>query len=123
MLLTRIDTYALLRYVHATKLVPPHVRRLPLGQRVRWARRTAGLSHDKLVERIGRSNRGHIIKIERGAHVPRQDLRDAIADACSVSRDLFSDEDDEDSSMALSADEFRMLGDLMSRLGHSLERT
>lgn len=63
---------------------------------MRWARVTAGLSHDKLVGVIGRSNRGHLIKIERGDHTPRPDLRNAIADATNVPRDLFENEDDED---------------------------
>lgn len=78
-------------------MIPPHVRRLRVGERIRWARKTAGLSHDRLVERIGRSNRGHLIKIEKGIHTPGPELRDAIADATGVPRELFSDEDDEES--------------------------
>src|SRR4051812_3550316 len=85
------------RYVSAaTRQIPPHVRQFRLGERVRWARRTAGLSHDRLVEQIGRSNRGHLIKIEKGTHVPGVALRDLIADACDVPRDLFSDGDDDE---------------------------
>lgn len=45
---------------------------------------------------MGRSNRGHLIKIEQGVHRPGPDLRDAIADATNVPRDLFADEDEED---------------------------
>lgn len=101
--------------------VPKQVRELPLGQRFRWARRAAGLSHDKAVEKIGRSNRGHLIKIEKGEHMPRTDLRNALADAYSVPRDLFADDDDEESrSMPLSRDEYQMLGALMARLGGTL---
>lgn len=77
--------------------VPLSVKKLPLGDRVRWARKRAGLSHDRLIERLGRSNRSHLIKIEQGKHLPGRELRDAIADACGVSRDLFADEDDEES--------------------------
>jgi transcriptional regulator with XRE-family HTH domain len=84
--------------------IPRHVRQLPLGQRIRWARQTAGLSHDRLVEKLGRSNRGHLIKIERGQHAPRADLRDAIADACGVPRELFQSDDEED-GRAVSLDE------------------
>ena len=77
--------------------VPRKIYALPLKLRFKWARETAGLSHDRLVEKLGRSNRGHLIKIEKGDHVPRQDLRDSIADATNVPRELFSDEDDEES--------------------------
>jgi transcriptional regulator with XRE-family HTH domain len=69
-----------------------------LGERIRWARQTARLSHDRLVERLGRSNRGHLIKVEKGEHVPRADLRNAIADATGVPRELFEDDDSEEDS-------------------------
>lgn len=91
------------------RTVPSRVRQLPLGERIRWARRSAGLSHDRLVEKLGRSNRGHLIKIERGDHTPRGDLRDALADACGVPRDLFSDEDDEEGDLRLNLDELLRL--------------
>lgn len=88
-----------------TTRIPKHVREMPLGLRMRWARRRAGLSHDRLVEKLGRSNRSHLIKIERGDHVPRRDLRDAWADATSVPRELFdTEEDDEVSSLATGRD-------------------
>lgn len=76
--------------------IPTHVREMKLGDRMRWARKRAGLSHDRLVEKIGRSNRSYLIKIERGDHIPRRDLRDAIADATGVPRDLFATEEDEE---------------------------
>jgi transcriptional regulator with XRE-family HTH domain len=77
--------------------VPPQVLQLRLADRIKWARKSAGLSHDRLVERLGRSNRGHLIKIEKGVHVPGHDLRDAIADECGVPRELFDDDGDEES--------------------------
>lgn len=77
--------------------ITTQIRKLSLGERIRWARKSAGLSHDRLIERIGRSNRSHLIKIERGLHVPRADLRDAIADATGVPRDLLADDEDEES--------------------------
>lgn len=82
----------------APRAVPAKIYALPLNERIRWARRTAGLSHDRLAERLQRSNRGHLIKIEKGEHVPRPDLRDAIADATGVPRALFAKngEDDEE---------------------------
>lgn len=79
------------------------------------------MSHDWIVREIGRSNRGHLIKIEQGVHTPGEDLRDAIADALNVPRDLFATDDDPESrAMPLSRDEFAMLGALMARLGPSL---
>jgi len=69
---------------------------------MRWARKSAGLSHDRLVREMGRSNRGHVIKIEQGLHTPRQALRDDWADATNVPRDLFDDEE-----AALSGETFR----------------
>lgn len=81
--------------------IPKHVRKLKLGQRIKWARQSAHLSHDELVARIGRSNRSHLIKIEKGVHTPGGELRDAIADATNVPRGLFSDDDDEESERDL----------------------
>lgn len=78
------------------------------------------MSHDRLVDALGRSNRGHLIKIEQGEHTPRADLRDAIADATNVPRELFADEDGETRAMPLTPDEFAMLGTLMARLGPTL---
>lgn len=78
------------------KVIPPHVRRMTFGERWRWARKQSGKSHDRIVAEMGRSNRGHLIKIEKGAHVPRQELREAYADATGVSHDLFAEEDDEE---------------------------
>jgi len=94
-----------MRYVNeprtASRRIPQYVRQLPVGQRIKWARQEARLSHDRLVERLGRSNRGHLIKIEGGLHTPKRDLRDAIADATGVPRDLFvEDDEDESESMA-----------------------
>lgn len=94
--------------------VPKQIAEASLGKRIRWARQTAGLSHDKLVEAIGRSNRGHLIKIERGDHVPRADLRNAIADATNVARDLFADSDDDEESDPVAA--------LMTAINHVVRR-
>ncbi|HEX5370033.1 MAG TPA: helix-turn-helix transcriptional regulator [Dehalococcoidia bacterium] len=95
--------------------VPSHVRLLRLGDRIRWARKSAGLSHDRLVDRIGRSNRGHLIKVEQGVHTPGPELRNAIADATGVPRELFEDEDDEESDPAM-VEAFEMFVALMDRV-------
>jgi transcriptional regulator with XRE-family HTH domain len=78
---------------------------MPLGQRIRWARKRAGLSHDRLVERVG-SNRSHLIKIEKGLHMPRLMLRRRIADACGVPHELFEDDDEEEADAVKTLDEF-----------------
>ena len=70
--------------------VPASIYKLPFGERVRWARMQAGLSHDQLALKMGRSNRGHLIAIEKGRHLPLQSLRDAIAEATGAPRDLFA---------------------------------
>lgn len=94
-------------------------RRLPLHERIVWARKRKGISQERLAERIGTSRR-HMIRIEKGLHRPGPEFRARIADATEQTPDFFSDDEDEESSMALSADEFRMLGDLMRRLGRNL---
>lgn len=81
----------------AVRKVPASVRQMRLGERMRWARKSFPLSHDRLVERMGRSNRGHLIKIEQGTHIPGIEFRNAWADATNVPRELFADEDDEES--------------------------
>lgn len=98
--MTRIDTCCITRYVttsaEARRSVPKPVWQLPIGQRIKWARETARLSHDRLVALIGRSNRGHLIKIEKGKHLPGPELRRLIADATNVPRELLEDEDDDE---------------------------
>lgn len=83
------------------QVIPASVTKLTLGQRIRWARKRAGLSHDQLVGKLGRSNRSHLIKIEKGIVLaPRRDLRDAIADATGVPRELFNEDDDEEDPLS-----------------------
>lgn len=53
----------------------PHVA---IGARIRAARKSAGLSHDKLAERAG-TGRQHLIKLEKGWHKPGPELMSAIA--------------------------------------------
>lgn len=89
--------------------IPAPVRQMRLGERMRWARKSSGLSHDRLIEKMGRSNRGHAIKIEQGTHVPGLELRNAWADATNVSRDLFAEDDDEESDQVLNLDDLLRL--------------
>lgn len=53
---------------------------LTVGEKIRWARKRCGLSLDRLGEAVGTS-RQHLIRLEAGRHVPRQDLLERIADA------------------------------------------
>lgn len=57
-------------------LTPPSF----IGRKIRRARQTAGLSHDKLGAQVGRT-RQHLIALEKGDHRPRPQLLIDIADA------------------------------------------
>ncbi len=66
----------------------PHVvtgaYREHVGARIREARTSAGLSHDRLAVAAGMSGAGarqHLIKLEQGKHLPRHDTLAAIAAA------------------------------------------
>ena len=100
--------------------IPKKVRALPLNERIRWARKSAGLSHDRVIERMGRSNRGHLIKIEQGIHRPGPELRNTIADALGVPRDLFDVDDDEEEALDDLLVALRPLARLLQRRGDSL---
>ena len=82
-------------------------RKLPLHQRIVWARKQKGISQERLAEQIGTSRR-HMIRIEKGLHHPGPAFRARIAEATEQPEDFFeSDDDEEAASMAL---------DLMSAL-------
>lgn len=59
-----------------------------IAARIRQARRTAGLSHDRLGERAGTS-RSHLIKLEKAWHRPGATLLIAIAQATERPVDFF----------------------------------
>lgn len=71
-----------------------------VGRRVRAARKLAGLSLDKLGARVGTS-RQHLIRIERGDHLPRPELLNAIGEATGQHPEFFESEDDEESDLAI----------------------
>lgn len=55
---------------------------LPLiASRIKRARKTAGLTHDRLGEEMGGVTRQHLIKLEKGLHRPRIETLEKIADA------------------------------------------
>lgn len=70
------------------------MREQPVGARIRWARKRAGMSQDQFAERLGTSRR-HVMRWE-GNRVQR--LSDAyvdrIADATGQPADFFRDEEE-----------------------------
>lgn len=50
-----------------------------LGEKIRWARKRAGLSHDRLGALAGVS-RQHLIRLEKGEHRPADELVQRLAE-------------------------------------------
>lgn len=75
-----------------------------IGRRIRRARLAAGLSHDRLAERVGTS-RHHLIRLEKGRHLPRPEMLAKIAEATDRDVAYFEavteDEDDEESDVCV----------------------
>lgn len=71
-------------------------RRLPLHQRIVWARNSKAVSQERFAEQIGTSRR-HMIRIEKGVHRPGPVLLARIAEATEQPLEFFTDEDDEES--------------------------
>src|SRR4051812_5444620 len=69
-----------------------------IGRRVRTARLSAGLSHDALGVKVGTS-RQHLIKLEKGMHLPRPEMLTKIAEATGKDESFFTEDDEEDSSL------------------------
>lgn len=101
-----------------------------LGQLIRRARKDAGLSHDKLAEKIG-STRSHLIKLEKGQHRPKPEMLARIAAGTGKSIEFFEDgtpdSDEEEAAERMSLDDFlhrkveraveRAWADLLAREG------
>jgi transcriptional regulator with XRE-family HTH domain len=81
------------------------VQRLPLHERIVWARKRKGLSQERLAEKIGTSRR-HMIRIEKGrengGHRPGPELIARIAEATGQPVALFADDEEEDDDLAAS---------------------
>lgn len=76
-----------------------------LGQRLRRARKRAGISQENLAVSVGITRR-HLIRLENGEHLASRDLRNRIAaETGAKSEDLRSEEDDEDPHRPLTLDE------------------
>lgn len=96
-----------------------------VGRQIRRARKDAGLSHDKLAAAAGTS-RQHLIRLEKGEHVPRAELLQRIAEATGKEPAFFAggeDEDDEESSMTFGQTIDRMLDRVLDeRVEQRVER-
>jgi transcriptional regulator with XRE-family HTH domain len=68
------------------------------GDRIRRARKRAGISQEALALNVGTTRR-HMIRLENGEHLPGTPLRNRIASAVGVDPSAIqaSDEDDEES--------------------------
>lgn len=96
-----------------SKVMPPsyelrrlsmsQAKTLPVGMRIRWARSRKGMSHDALAAATG-STRSHLIKLEKGLHLPGYEMRARIAVATEQSADFFTegagDDDEEEAALA-----------------------
>lgn len=68
-----------------------------VGRQIRRARKQAGFSHDALALRVG-SSRQHLIKLEKGMHLPGEALLARIGEATGKPPGFFEDEDDEEAA-------------------------
>lgn len=106
-------------------MTPPTVvtqdaaRKLPLNQRIVWARRHKGISQEDLAGRIGTSRR-HMIRIEKGLHRPGPSFRVRIAEATEQPEAFFEDDDEEAARMGAPPN---MLEVLYAQLGVALGKT
>lgn len=77
------------------------------GARIRRARHLTGLSQEAFAPLIGTSRR-HMIRLERGQHLPGGPLRDRIVDFTQTEEQILSADDDEEAD-PLSLDDFLRL--------------
>lgn len=78
-------------------------KRLPISERISWARRRKGLSLDVLAGRTGTSRR-HLIRLEKGENVPGVELRARIAVALDLPADFLMDGDEDEEEAAIVRD-------------------
>lgn len=75
-------------------------KRLPINQRIKWARKRQGLSLDRLAAQVG-SSRRHLIRLEKGENRPGPELRARIAVATGQPADFLMDGEDDEEEAAL----------------------
>jgi transcriptional regulator with XRE-family HTH domain len=73
-------------------------RKLPLNERIVWARKQKGISQERLANEIATSRR-HMIRIEKGKHQPGPVFRARIAEATEQPVAFFEDEDDKEGDL------------------------
>jgi transcriptional regulator with XRE-family HTH domain len=80
---------------------------MSIGRRIRWARRSAGLSQDALAAKIG-TTRQVIIRWEKDRHLPNLESRQKLAAATGQPAEFFAerptvreDEDEEETELAM----------------------
>jgi transcriptional regulator with XRE-family HTH domain len=64
-----------------------------IAARIKRARKTAALTHDRLGELCGGVTRQHLIKLEQARHRPRAEMLTKIAEATGREVDWFLDPD------------------------------
>jgi transcriptional regulator with XRE-family HTH domain len=67
-----------------------------IGRRIKLARKAKGFSHDVLAGKVG-TTRQHLIRLEKGAHMPRPAMLARIAEATDRDVEWFESDDDEES--------------------------
>lgn len=81
-----------------SQVIQAHRERV--GRQIRKARKQAGLSHDALASKVGTS-RQHLIKLEKGLHLPGDALLARIAEETGKSAAFFESDDDEESDVCV----------------------
>jgi transcriptional regulator with XRE-family HTH domain len=76
---------------------------LTLGERIRYARKTAGLTLDGLGAAVG-TTRQHLIRLEQNKHAPKPALASRIAEATGVPIELFAHEKAEPQTLSVLID-------------------
>lgn len=78
------------------------------GARIQKARKRTGLSQETFAPMIGTTRR-HMIRLERGQHLPKSELRDRIVEVTGTTEQIQSADDDEEVDLSMSLDEFLRL--------------
>lgn len=86
-----------------------------VGRNVRKARQSRGFSHDELGRRVGTS-RQHLIKIEKGRHLPGEVLLAKIAEETGVDADSFFVDDTPDEAESSEDDMEAALASVIRRI-------
>jgi transcriptional regulator with XRE-family HTH domain len=78
------------------------------GARIQKARKRTGLSQEAFAPKVGTTRR-HMIRLERGQHLPKGELRDRIVDVTGTEEQIQSADDEEEPDLSMSLDTFLRL--------------